>query len=129
MSLRLGRRFTKQRHVARKNKVIVVLLSGALLLLSSARLKIGQSAASDPGVRGGSIDSGPPLDSVATTPGASQFFPNGHTRFKDIEVVAVRGTPNIGIGPRFNPSLAATAGRTWPALQTDPTKENSYENS
>jgi hypothetical protein len=127
MSLRLGRRFTKQRHVIGKNKVIAVLLSGALLGLSSAGLKIGQSPASDPGVRGGSIDSGSPLDSVATVPGASQFFQNRLTRFKDIE--AVRGTLNIGLGPRFNPSLAATAGRAWTALQTDPTKENSYENS
>jgi hypothetical protein len=126
MSLRLGRRFTRQRHVVGKNKV-VVLSSGAVLVLTSAGLMIGQSAASDPGVRRGSMDSGSPLDSVATVPGASQFFQNGHTRFKDIE--AVRGTPNIGLGPRFNPSLAARAGRAWTALETDPTKENSYENS
>ena len=98
MFLRIRSRSTKQWHVVGKNKVAV--LSGALLVLSSAGVIIGESVASDPGVRGGTIDAGPPLDSVATIQGASEFFQNGLARFQDVE--AVSGTANNGLGPRFN---------------------------
>jgi len=55
-----------------------------------------QFLARDPGVRTGSVDSGQPLDSLAQTPGASNFFSDGLGRFQEIEAV-----PN-GLGPRFN---------------------------
>ncbi len=97
MSLRLRGLFTKQWHVVGKNKVI--LFSGALLMLSSAGVMIGQSVAKDPGVRGGSIDAGQPLD-LSQVPGGSDFFTDGQNRFKEVETV--QGGPNIGLGPRYN---------------------------
>jgi cytochrome c peroxidase len=50
----------------------------------------------DPGVRSGSVDAGQPLDSLAQTPGASNFFADGQKRFQEIEAV------QNGLGPRFN---------------------------
>lgn len=52
--------------------------------------------AHDPGVRTGSVDSGQPLDSLAQTPGASNFFTDGLGRLQEIETV------QNGLGPRFN---------------------------
>jgi CxxC motif-containing protein (DUF1111 family) len=98
MSPRLRSRFARQWNFAGKNKVAVSI--GALLALSSAGVLIGQSVATDPGVRTGSIDSGQPLDSVATTPGAPDFFSNGQGRFAEIE--SVQGGANNGLGPRYN---------------------------
>jgi CxxC motif-containing protein (DUF1111 family) len=98
MSPRLRSRFARQWNFAGKNKVAVSI--GAWLALSSAGVLIGQSVATDPGVRTGSIDSGQPLDSVATTPGAPDFFSNGQGRFAEIE--SVQGEANNGLGPRYN---------------------------
>jgi CxxC motif-containing protein (DUF1111 family) len=79
----------------------VAVCVGSLLALSFASVLVGEFAPKDPGVRAGTVDSGLPLASVATTPGASAFFADGLTRFKDVEVVT--GQPNnIGLGPRFN---------------------------
>jgi CxxC motif-containing protein (DUF1111 family) len=98
MSPRLRSRFARQWNFAGKNKVAVSI--GAWLALSSAGVLIGQSVATDPGVRTGSVDSGQPLDSVATTPGAADFFSNGQGRFAEIE--SVQGGANNGLGPRYN---------------------------
>jgi CxxC motif-containing protein (DUF1111 family) len=72
-----------------------------LAVVSSATVMVGQLAVRDPGVRGGAVDSGDPMDSVATTPGAADFFINGQMRFQDVEVVGGQ-LNNTGLGPRFN---------------------------
>jgi CxxC motif-containing protein (DUF1111 family) len=56
----------------------------------------------DPGVRGGSIDAGQPLSSLAQTPGASNFFTDGQNRFQEVEAVPK------GLGPRFNSNQCAS---------------------
>jgi CxxC motif-containing protein (DUF1111 family) len=66
---------------------------------------LGQFAARDPGVRGGTVDAGQPLASLSQTPGASDFFQNGLSRFLDTEVV--QGGANNGLGPRFNNNQCA----------------------
>jgi CxxC motif-containing protein (DUF1111 family) len=79
----------------------IALCVGSLLALSFASVIVGEFTPKDPGVRGVSIDSGLPLASVATTPGAAEFFADGLGRFTAVEVVT--GQPsNIGLGPRFN---------------------------
>jgi CxxC motif-containing protein (DUF1111 family) len=77
----------------------VFLCAVSLLVVSFATVTVGQLAVRDPGVRGGTVDSGQSLDTSAT-PGASDFFANGLSRFQNIE--SVQGGPNIGLGPRFN---------------------------
>jgi CxxC motif-containing protein (DUF1111 family) len=61
-----------------------------------------QFSAHDPGVRTGSVDSGQPLGSLAQTPGASNFFTDGSTRFQEVEAV------QNGLGPRFNSNQCAS---------------------
>jgi CxxC motif-containing protein (DUF1111 family) len=71
-----------------------------LLAVSFATVTLGQFSPHDPGVRGGTVDSGQPLD-LSKTAGASSFFTDGLGRFTAVEVVS--GQPNnIGLGPRFN---------------------------
>ncbi len=72
---------------------------GCLLAGSSAGVVVGQFAAHDPGVRGGSIDAGNALGSVATTNGLTDFFTGGQATFMEQE--AVQGDSK-GLGPRFN---------------------------
>jgi CxxC motif-containing protein (DUF1111 family) len=103
--------FARQWHFV--SKTPTTLVGGALLALSSAGVLIGQSVASDPGVRGVSIDAGAPLDSVATIRGASEFFQNGLTRFQNVE--SVSGTANNGLGPRFN-SIQCSSCHAQPAI-------------
>jgi CxxC motif-containing protein (DUF1111 family) len=79
---------------------------GSLLFVSSASLVIAQFSAHDPGVRGVNVDSGAPLDSVATTPGLSEYFADGQKRFREVEDVS-GGTHN-GLGPRFNSNSCAS---------------------
>jgi cytochrome c551/c552 len=76
-----------------------------LLLLCFAGVMVAQSAisqlpASDPGVRGGTIDAGQVLGSVASTPGLLDFASSGSVQFLEEEVVT--GGDNNGLGPRFN---------------------------
>src|SRR5271155_1165656 len=71
-----------------------------LLAVSFATVTLGQHSPQDPGVRGGTVNSGQPLSSLSQTPGASDFFANGLTRFQEIE--SVQGGANNGLGPRFN---------------------------
>jgi len=58
----------------------------------------GQSAAKDPGVRGGPPGAGGPL--IGLTADETAFFKDGQSRFAEIEVV--NGGSNNGLGPRFN---------------------------
>ena len=111
MSLQSGSRFARHWHVVGKYRVTLSI--GALLALSSAGVIIGQSQATDPGVRTGSIDSGHPLDSVATTPGATDFFTNGQGRFEEVE--SVQGGANNGLGPRYNSNQCSSC-HSQPAI-------------
>jgi len=61
-----------------------------------------QFVAHDPGVRTGSVDAGQPLYSLGQTPGASNFFTDGSTRFQEVESV------QNGLGPRFNSNQCAS---------------------
>jgi Di-haem oxidoreductase, putative peroxidase len=70
-----------------------------------ASVMIGQSVAKDPGVRGGEVDAGQPLD-LSQVPGGTDFFNDGQKRFKDVEMV--QGGPNIGLGPRYNSNSCAS---------------------
>jgi CxxC motif-containing protein (DUF1111 family) len=67
-----------------------------------ASVMVGQFVAKDPGVRNvnGAIDSGKPLDSVASDPNALSYFQDGQGRFREVETV-VTGQ-HTGLGPRFN---------------------------
>jgi CxxC motif-containing protein (DUF1111 family) len=75
-------------------------------------------------VRGGTVDSGQPLASVAQTPGASDFFANGSLRFQETE--SVQGGANNGLGPRFNANQCsschsqAAVGGTSPSATVFP---------
>jgi CxxC motif-containing protein (DUF1111 family) len=94
-----------QRDVSRTIRIalcVVILLVGA-----SATGVLAELAVRDPGVRGGTVDAGQALSSLAQTPGASDFFTNGLTRFNAVDVVS--GQPNnIGLGPRFNTNQCAS---------------------
>jgi CxxC motif-containing protein (DUF1111 family) len=79
--------------------------TASLLIFSSASVVVGQFVASDPGVRGGSVDSGRPLSSVFQTPGVPEFFQDGRARFEEIE--SVQNGANNGLGPRFNMNQCA----------------------
>ncbi|MGH9774940.1 MAG: di-heme oxidoredictase family protein [Candidatus Acidiferrales bacterium] len=59
----------------------------------------------DPGVRGGTIDSGQPLSTLTAAQG--QFFADGLGRFIQVDSVSGNGgsitnEPGVGLGPRFN---------------------------
>ncbi|HMD38002.1 MAG TPA: di-heme oxidoredictase family protein [Candidatus Acidoferrum sp.] len=84
-----------------------------VLAVSFATVTLGQSSPKDPGVRGGTVNSGQPLASVATTPGAPDFFANGLLRFQEIE--SVQGGANNGLGPRFNSNQCASC-HSQPAI-------------
>jgi CxxC motif-containing protein (DUF1111 family) len=99
MTLRSESGLIKQLNAARVRKI--ALCSVFLLVVSATGIVIGQNTPRDPGVRAVSVDSGAPLASVATTPGASEFFADGLARFTAVEVVTGRPN-NIGLGPRFN---------------------------
>ena len=79
-------------------KLVVAL--AFLFAVSFATVTLGQHSAQDPGVRGGTVNSGQPLASISQTPGAPDFFANGLLRFQNIE--SVQGGANNGLGPRFN---------------------------
>ncbi len=72
---------------------------GSLLVASCATVIVGQFVAHDPGVRGGTIDSGSPLGSMATTTGLTDFFNSGLGQFAEEQTVQ---GDNNGLGPRFN---------------------------
>ena len=84
-----------------------------LLAVSFATVTLGQRSPQDPGVRGGTVDSGQPLASVAQTPGGPDFFANGLLRFQETETV--QGGPDNGLGPRFNSNQCASC-HSQPAI-------------
>jgi CxxC motif-containing protein (DUF1111 family) len=84
-----------------------------LLAVSFATVTLGQHSPQDPGVRGGTVDSGQPLSSLSQTPGASDFFANGLGRFQEVE--SVQGGPNNGLGPRFNSNQCSSC-HSQPAI-------------
>jgi hypothetical protein len=83
----------------------------------------GQFAAHDPGVRGGSIDAGNALGSVATTTGLTDFFNSGLGQFAEEQTVQ---GDNNGLGPRFNSNACASChsqpavGGTSPSMTAYP---------
>jgi CxxC motif-containing protein (DUF1111 family) len=83
-----------------------------LLLVWFAGIMIAQSPVSDPGVRGGTIDAGLPLASVASTPGLADLVANGVQQFAETQ--AVNGDNN-GLGPRFNSDSCGSC-HSQPAL-------------
>ncbi len=88
-------------------KARFVLCCTVLLIIASASTVVAQLAVQDRGVRGGTVDAGLPLATIGQTPGASDFFTDGQTRFNAVEVVS--GQPNnIGLGPRFNTNQCAS---------------------
>jgi Di-haem oxidoreductase, putative peroxidase len=84
-----------------------------LFAVSYATVTLGQRSVQDPGVRGGTVDSGQPLSSLPQTPGASDFFANGLLRFQEIETV--QGGPDNGLGPRFNSNQCSSC-HSQPAI-------------
>src|SRR5579863_9301936 len=89
-----------------------------LLAVSLASITLGQSttsttAARDPGVRGGTVDSGEPLASVAQTAGLPSYFTDGQSRFEEIE--SVQNGVNNGLGPRFNSNQCSSC-HSQPAI-------------
>jgi CxxC motif-containing protein (DUF1111 family) len=110
MSSQLESRFTVPWQFLRRNKTTLSI--GGLLAMSCASVMVAQFVVKDPGVRGGSVDSGLPLASVAAT-GASEYFLDGQTRFQVVE--SVRGGANNGLGPRFN-SNSCSSCHAQPAV-------------
>jgi CxxC motif-containing protein (DUF1111 family) len=96
---------------------------GCLLAASSASVVVGQFAAHDPGVRGGTIDAGKALGSVATTTGLTDFFNSGLGQFAEEQTVQ---GDNNGLGPRFNSNACGSChsqpavGGTSPSLTAFP---------
>jgi CxxC motif-containing protein (DUF1111 family) len=84
-----------------------------LLAVSFATVTLGQRSPQDPGVRGGTVNSGQPLSSLSQTPGATDFFANGLLRFQEIE--SVQGGANNGLGPRFNSNQCSSC-HSQPAI-------------
>jgi CxxC motif-containing protein (DUF1111 family) len=79
----------------------VNLWMACLLLLWFAGVMVAQSSVpQDPGVRGGTVDAGQTLPSVASTPGLPDFASSGSDQFQEDQVV--QGAANNGLGPRFN---------------------------
>src|SRR5580693_2266962 len=82
-------RLVEKSKIAFVRKLIVSL--AFLFTVSFATVTLGQLSPHDPGVRGGTVDAGQPLD-LSKTAGASSFFADGLARFAAVEVVS--GQPN-----------------------------------
>jgi CxxC motif-containing protein (DUF1111 family) len=76
----------------------------ALCLLVTG-VTLAQFGAHDPGVRGGSVDSGQAFAAVQANSNTLEYFTNGQARFQEIE--SVQNGPNNGLGPRFNSNQCA----------------------
>jgi len=87
-------------------KRIVAVVSLGLLLLPLPALP-----QTDPGLRGGLINAGSPLNSVAANnpPGILTFFTAAQDAFDDVETVPQ------GLGPRFN-GLSCASCHSQPAM-------------
>jgi CxxC motif-containing protein (DUF1111 family) len=106
----LARLVEKSKFVPIRKPVVALAF---LFAVSFATVTLGQHSAQDPGVRGGTINSGQPLSSVSQTPGAPDFFANGLLRFQNIE--SVQGGANNGLGPRFNSNQCSSC-HSQPAI-------------
>jgi CxxC motif-containing protein (DUF1111 family) len=84
---------TQSRHTA--CKVFVGLVTATLATCACSQ---AAQVPVDPGVRGGAVSAGTPLQGLTTDETA--FFQDGLTRFAAIE--SVTGGQNNGLGPRFN---------------------------
>lgn len=75
------------------------------------------SAAVDPGVRGGTVDSGNILTPITAGQGYDELFDAGADAFADINSVQglIPGEPDAGLGPRFNSNGCGTC-HAQPAL-------------
>jgi hypothetical protein len=95
------------KRLVRKSKLVSirksVLCCAFLLAVSFTTATLGQFSPRDPGVRGGTVDSGQPLASLSQTSGSYYgFFTDGLARFQEIDGVA------NGLGPRFNTNQCAS---------------------
>ena len=106
----LARLVEKSKFVSVRKPVVALAF---LLAVSFATVTLGQHSPQDPGVRGGTVNSGQPLSSVSQTPGAPDFFANGLLRFQEIE--SVQGGANNGLGPRFNSNQCSSC-HSQPAI-------------
>ena len=99
MSIRLGRTLFHQgtRQIGRAAIAAAILSAGCF-----ASVLIGEQAAHDPGVRGGTVNAGKALPSVLATPdpGPNEYFNDGLVRFKETD--GASGGEHNGLGPRFN---------------------------
>jgi CxxC motif-containing protein (DUF1111 family) len=86
---------------------------GALLVFSCSGVMVAQFVVKDPGVRTGSVDSGLPLASVASTPSLPEYFTDGQDRFEEVDEVS--GAEHNGLGPRFN-SNSCSSCHAQPAV-------------
>jgi CxxC motif-containing protein (DUF1111 family) len=75
--------------------------------------------AKDPGVRAGSVDSGPPLSTL--TAAQLQFFQDGQTRFQQVDSVAT------GLGPTFN-SNSCSSCHAQPSVGGSSPSSSQYPN-
>jgi CxxC motif-containing protein (DUF1111 family) len=87
---------TTRRKVALKafGAFVAIVFATACIRTSAQTVK----APVDPGVRGGAVGAGNPLNNL--TADEKTFFQDGLTRFIEVEVV--QGGSNNGLGPRFN---------------------------
>ena len=106
----LARLVEKSKFVSIRKPVVALAF---LFAVSFATVTLGQHSPQDPGVRGGTVNSGQPLSSVSQTPGAPDFFANGLLRFQEIE--SVQGGANNGLGPRFNSNQCSSC-HSQPAI-------------
>jgi CxxC motif-containing protein (DUF1111 family) len=93
--------FAKNKNQKLRHPTKVAVSVGSLVVMSCASIMVGQFAVRDPGVRGGSVDAGQPLDSIKQTP-AYDFYSDGQSRFLEIDTVQGGGSNGTGLGPRFN---------------------------
>jgi len=110
----------KNRALPRNGKLIPALVS--LCLLSFASVTIGQFAAHDPGVRGGSVDAGQPVQGLSED--QQRYFLNGQTRFLEVDSVSggITGEMGVGLGPGFNSNQCASCHAQPGVGGTSPSK-------
>lgn len=100
----------KSKFVSVRKPVVAIAF---LVAVSFATVTLGQFSPHDPGVRGGTIDSGQPLD-MSKIAGASSFFTDGLSRFTAVE--GVSGQPSNNGLDRVSTSTSAQAATRNPPL-------------
>ncbi|HLJ86247.1 MAG TPA: di-heme oxidoredictase family protein [Candidatus Angelobacter sp.] len=105
--------------------VSIATVAPAMMLLAGMAF-----AQTDPGVRGGTVDSGKPLASfvdATKTPGGSEFFTRSLANFQVVESVRNSPTGDNGLGPRFNENSCA-ACHSQPATGGSSPASNVFPN-